>query len=210
MKSKMVLTLSGLILFAVSNIRAQDFRFGILTGFNITSTYISEYTIDNFKYEGDQLDPMAAFNINGVFEYKSPFFLGFSVEPGFIRKGGLNHIDYEGKFQFNYIELPILIDFYISKRLFVSAGPGISYLVKEKYKHKSNSFDIPVSGNKTEISGLIGINYNIIKNIDIGLRYNQGRASYTKKVLLDSGATLFSVDTKEIHHSFQLLVRFKI
>jgi hypothetical protein len=204
MRTKSFLALSGLILFSVLNIRAQDFRFGILSGFNITRTNISEYTISNFTYKGDYLDPMASFNINGYIGYKSRSFWGLSLEPGYIKKGGSNPNNHNSKFHLNYIEMPILVNFYFLKRFYASVGPGISYLINEKFKYKSESEDIPVSGNKFEISGLIGLNYNIIKNIDIGLRYNQGWASINKKM------AIFNVESKEVHQSIQLLLRLKI
>jgi hypothetical protein len=202
MRVKSVLILSGLILFSVVNIKAQDFRFGIISGFNITRTNISEYTISNYTYEGDYLDPMASFNINGVVEYKSAGFWGLSVEPGYIKKGGSLSYNHDTKIHLNYIEMPVLVNLYLSENFYVSVGPGFSYLINEKFKYKSGSENIPVSGNKFEISGLIGLNYNIIKNMDIGLRYNQGWTTINKTM------TLFNVESKEVHQSFQLLVRF--
>jgi hypothetical protein len=204
MRTKSFFTLAALLLFSILNIKAQGFRIGILSGFNITRTNISEYTISNFTYEGDYLAPMASFNINGYIEYKSRSFWGFSIEPGYIKKGGLNPANHDSKIHLNYFEMPMLVNLYISKRFYASVGPGINYLINEKFKYKSGSEDIPVSGNRFEISGLIGLNYIIIKNIDIGLRYNQGWTTITKEM------AFINVESKEIHQSLQLLVRLKI
>ncbi len=208
MKIRSVLTLCIFIVMSVLNVGAQEIRFGILSGFNVTRTNISEYTVSAVSYGKDQKDPMASFNINGYFEYKSAGLWGLAVEPGYIRKGGSNPVNHDGKTCLNYFEVPVLVNLYISERLYVSLGPGVSYLLNVKYHYKSDSYDIPVSGNRYEISGLIGINYDILKNMGIGLRYNQGWATINKRFEDGKGNVLYTMESKEVHQSLQLIVRF--
>ncbi len=79
-----------------------------------------------------------------------------------------------------YLQLPLLVDLYITKKLFVSIGPEFAYLINAKAKSKDQSADIKDWYENTfELSGMIGVNYNIFERFDIGLRYSHG-LTYTK------------------------------
>ena len=83
-------------------------------------------------------------------------------------------------------------------------------MINAKAKTKDNSNDISeFYDNKFELSGLIGINYTINKNVDIGLRYNHG-LTYTSKITwVDSMGNLLD-NSKEYNQYIQLIIRLKI
>ena len=202
-----------LIIFSEGIINAQKFKFGLLVGLDIANAHLT----DKPDIEGDlrMYYPMIAFNANGFIEFKSTGFVGFSTEPGFIQKGGLQKYDKDNKdddvrIQLNYIQIPILVDLYMSNKLFLSIGPELAYMINARAKSKDNSYDISnLYDNEFEISGLIGINYNIIEKIDVGLRYSHG-LSYTMKILWRSGFGDYVGESKDYNQYFQLIVKFRI
>ncbi len=213
MKTKIVCIISGLILFSAFCLKAQNFKFGLLAGVDVSNTLMA----DKPDIEGYSrlYDPMVSFNVNGYIGYKSPGFWGLSLEPGFIRKGGIQRFDKENKdddvkFQLYYIQIPMLVDFYVCNKLFLSVGPEFAYMINATAKSKDYSNDISeYYDNNFEISGMIGINYSFLENFDIGLRYNHG-LSYVSKVTWTDETALLTNESKEYNQYIQIIIRFKI
>jgi len=143
---------------------------------------------------------MISYNANGHFEFRSTGNWGFSLEPGFIQKGGLKSYNHDIRVKRNYIQMPILVDLYILDKLFVSVGPEISYLINPEVNNTLNDF---------ELSGLIGINLSITKNADIGIRYNRGLTYIQEIPRIDVHGNTMGV-AKEINEYVQFIIRLKL
>jgi hypothetical protein len=215
MKTTIRYLFSGIIIlfFLEISINAQSFKYGIVGGFDIVKAYTT-----NSDIRGDELrvyDPMISFNANGYLGYKSTGTWGISIELGFIQKGGVQKYNTETKeddirFQLNYIQIPLLFDLYLTDRFFVSVGPEIAYMINAKAKSIETSNNIRDLYNRNvEFSGLIGLNYNIIKNIDLGIRYNHGISYISRVIFLDTDS---NTDTysNEYNQYIQAFLRFKI
>jgi hypothetical protein len=210
MKIKTILTAFGIILISISSIKAQDFKFGLLAGFDISNTRLTNKP-DNLGHFMD-VDPMITFNLSGYVIHKTTDFWGLSLEPGFMQKGGIKNVDGDKvKFKLNYIHLPSLVDFYLLDKVFVSIGPEFCWMINAKTKSNDHSnYIIDLYDNKFEVSGLVGLNYNIIKQIDVGLRYNHGLTYISKTTWTDEIGNVVGKDSKEYNQYIQLIVRFKI
>jgi len=211
MKKLILLKLTCFILILNTNLYAQEFKFGLVGGLDLANSRLTNKpNIYSRVYY-----PMISFNINGFVGYKSAGFWGISLEPGYIQKGGVQQYNKEDKdddvrFQMNYLQLPLLVDFYLGKKFSISVGPEFAYLISVKVKSKDLSNDISnFYDNNFEISGNIGINYNIHKHFDIGLRYNLG-LTYTTKIIWSEETGIPIDESKEYNQYFQFLVRFKI
>lgn len=209
MITKHILTFFGLILISGLSLSAQDFKFGILTGFDLAKGRLSDSP--DFNDHSLKYDPMSSFNANGYIGYKSGGIWGLSIEPGFIQKGGVQDIsDVNVRFQLNYIQMPVLADVYISDKFFVSIGPELGYMINAKAKSSDYSNDITEIYNKRfEISGIAGVNYSIVKKIDIGLRCSYG-LTYISKITITDEFGNQSGEIKEYNQYLQLIIRFKI
>ena len=213
MKKITIMTFFGMIFISMLNINAQNFKFGVLAGFDIAnSQLINKPDVEGFTR---MYYPMITFNVNGYAGYRSNRYWGFSIEPGFIQKGGVlkNDKDIEDddtRFQANYIQMPILVDFYLTDKFFLSLGPEIACMVNARANSKNLSYDISnFYDHVLELSGLFGINYSIMKNIDLGIRYNHGLTHITKVGFTnETGEPLGEM--KEYNQYFQLIVRCKI
>jgi len=174
----------GFILLSTFGLNAQKIMYGISTGFNVVNRNYSDYDVSS---------PIISCNANAYIGYKSQGYWGLSIEPGFIRKGcNFHYAPYRFKIRDSYLQMPILVNIYFTDKLFLSAGTEIAY-----YTQFLGTYDDLLSyRKKLELSGLIGINYNISKKIDIGLRYNHG-------------ITSISSFSKRYYQYFQILLRIK-
>lgn len=122
-----------------------------------------------------QANPSLSFNINARFSLQKTEVFGITMEPGFIRKG-YSFNGYVGniKIQFNYVQLPILIDLSPSEKITLFVGPEVGYLLSAQSKSGGTSSEITANYNRIELSGIVGVRYQVAENIDIGLRVNRG------------------------------------
>ena len=75
----------------VSSVQSQNISYGVIVGADITNMYLKPVPSSNYN---GMYSPVFSYNMNGFVSYKSNFFLGLSIEPGFIRKGGVQLFDY--------------------------------------------------------------------------------------------------------------------
>ena len=148
-----LLAFSLMLVFA-STVFSQDLKFGFEAGFDVANAQMI-YKPDNFP---KMFYPMIAFNVNGYIGYKSSGFWGLSAEPGYIQKGGRQkYTDGYLRYQFNYIQLPVLAELYITDKIFFSVGPEFGYMINAKVKSGQNSTGITdFYDRRFELSGLAG------------------------------------------------------
>lgn len=70
----------------------------------------------------------------------------------------------------NYIEVPILLQ-YEHKKFVLEIGPGIGYLINSIEQDQYGDIINAIPFYSTEVSGSIGINYQIYKNLGINWRF---------------------------------------
>ncbi|HHB79099.1 MAG TPA: PorT family protein [Saprospiraceae bacterium] len=147
--------------------QAQSFHFGLKGGVDLVTAYSKASNNISFELGHDQ-SPILSYNANFVMEYHGVGKIGFTVEPGFIRKGyGFPNFSSEGihKVYLSYIQVPVLMDYYMSDKFAVSAGMDLGIFVN----HLSNDFY-----ENFELSALIGCKYKLSEHFDLGLRYGHG------------------------------------
>jgi hypothetical protein len=207
MPMRKILTLSILVVFALFsgiNIKAQGFKYGIEAGFDFANIQFKGFNEKDYIL-------MPSYNFNLFAGYQFNKLIGFTIEPGFMQKGGLVK-SWNGNFrvQKNYIQFPLLVDFYITKRLYLSTGPEFAFLMSAQIWSSNWSGSIyDQHDTKFEFSGLIGINYNIYKSFDIAFRYNHGISNF-KRIYMDAHDGSYMGESREYNQYFQLLVRYKI
>ena len=213
MKNRLLLPLTCFLLLLISNLKAQEFKYGLVGGLDVTNiTFINSSNFDNFT---NPYCPMISYNINGYLGYKSSGFWGISIEPGFIQKGGL--IQYviqdnifDVRYQLYYLQIPIYLDLYVTKKMFISFGPEVSYMLGYDSKPNVFSFDnLFFYDYDFELSGSIAFNYNFHKNFDIGLKYNHGITRLDKITWRDAQGNEVGKSTA-YNHYLQAFIRFKI
>jgi hypothetical protein len=199
-----------LVFFAV-NTQAQEFNFGASAGVDVSNIRVS----NTCTYYLVQYDPTLAFNLNGFAAYRSASFWGITAEPGFIRKGAISSVAFaaegdESHLRLNYIQLPLLADFYLTKKLYLSVGPEFAYMVSAKAKDDDDKVDFYSHyDKKIEISGMAAINYTILPKVDIALRYSHGFTTTSEISFTDIYGQPCG-EAKEKNQYLQLMVRARI
>jgi hypothetical protein len=124
----------------------------------------------------------------------------FAVQPElvFSRQGAQLAANSEIKIHYDYVNLPVMMNFYASEKFFLQAGPQIGILVGAKAKYKGDSEDL-----KDQLKGVdlgLGLGAGVeTEKMLIGLRYNLGLTSTSK-----------SSEGSFPNRVFQLSVGFKI
>lgn len=181
MKTKQIPIIVGLVLITLSNSNAQNFNIGIFTGYDVVNILQKPW---DPRADGPPFRPMQSYNLNCFISYKSKNLWGFSVEPGFIQKGGSNGVNNRCRWEFDYLQIPLLVDVYVLHKLSLSAGPEFSYMLNARaanfYPYKTTTDVSSQYNKKFELSGFIGINYMITDDIGLGLGYNHGLTNLIK------------------------------
>lgn len=122
----------------------------------------------------------------GVFG-ELPLSRRFALEADLLysQKGGVEHEPNNGPeiaLRLNYLDLPVLLSFYVTRRFAVQAGPEIGLLLVSR-AHSGNytatvhdvyrSFETGVAG---------GIFYQLPRGFSVGVRYIQGFKPITKEL----------------------------
>lgn len=130
--------------------------------------------------------------------------IGFSFEPGFMVKGTRIEAD-TLDYKFNFLSVPFLFDFYPIKKLKISAGPEIGYLINAKnIVNDTTTIEInDVYDNRLELSGTISASYSISFFANLGVRYNKTFTPLASNDIALKREDLFS-------EYFQIFITLKI
>jgi len=205
---KLTLTTIGLILMPLISLNAQNLDLGIKSGFGIANIYITN--LPGTDTNSDLFSPIMSYSLNGTLNYKSKGLWGFSFEPGFIKKGWFSNIN-EYKIGLQYFQLPILSDFYLSDKFYLSIGPEINFLLNAKNKSSYGTQKITDLNNKFEFSGVVSGAYNISNNLDIGIRYSRGLTQISDKVFwVFDESDDDPAELKDYNQYLQFFIKLKI
>jgi len=174
--------LSCFLLVIIINSNAQEFKYGAEIGLDISKPQFSSYSTSRGCFCGPFANSnyyaLPSANINGYIELKANDIWGISAEPGFISKDGFLKANQSKIKMFafnNYLQLPVLFNLYIKKKLFFSLGMEMSMLMFKFITETPTYFwRYPYQLNSFELSGIIGTGYSINDHFDIGLRYSRG------------------------------------
>ncbi|MET3027602.1 porin family protein [Flavobacterium sp. UW10123] len=172
---KIILSAIAIMAFAFSN--AQETRFGIKGGLNISSIV-----------GGDVRDANAlvGFHIGGLAEihlvekfYIQPELL-FSTQGAKFDNGFGDDLD----IKLNYLNIPVLAKYYIvDKKFSVEAGPQLGFLLSEKW----DNTDFDGDAKSVDFGFNFGAGYSFTDNFSVGLRYTVGLSPIWDDNIDDSG-----------------------
>lgn len=155
---RIILAAIAVMVFGFAN--AQKTRFGVKGGLNLTTFAGGNYW---------DAKSLVGFQVGGFAEIKVIERLSIQPEVLFSTQGAkLDDLDIDSKL--NYINIPVLAKFYVTKQFTVEAGPQIGFLVSAK-----NDGHDAKDGFKSVDTGFnFGAGYNFTENVSVGLRYTVG------------------------------------
>lgn len=162
-----------LLLFFIlfSNLSYSQVSFGMKSGINIATTKnLIAFPKNRVGWYGGGF---AIIPIRNKF-FLQPELLYSSKGFGVNQTNPLNAPN--ATYRLNYLNLPILLGHKIDRKTSVFFGPELGYLISvhQVYRHDDNvdvSKDFPP---KFDVGMNVGLNYKLMKNIGIELRYNYG------------------------------------
>lgn len=156
---KKLLLITMLTVFGFTTMNAQDVEFGAKVGANFGSIYGNNT---------ENIDPITSI-INFGFYAEIPLNEKFSFQPeimysiqGFSVEDDITTL--------NYLNLPLMGKYYVTKNLSIEAGPQLGYLLSAKdevanVKGNFRVFDFGLN---------FGLGYKLNNGLNFGARYNFG------------------------------------
>ena len=200
MKHKLLFIIAiSFLLISNFKVKAQEINYGIKAGSNYSNFKTSNTGRLDFEYkflyhagiyaevsinEKLKIQPELLYSAQGskVFLDESDL-IGGSSNPGDpIISGSKSEL----KYSFNYLLLPIMLEFNFYKGLFIAAGPQSGYLISSKQEliDNSNSYytsqDFNGDFKKFTIDFNFGIGYKFKNGMNVNVRYSLGLNNINK------------------------------
>ena len=178
---KIILTAAAV--FALSFANAQDTKYGVKGGLNMSNVSNAEGS-----------SSLLAFHLGGFAEFKISD--KFAVHPELLYSA--QGAKFDGfNYNLNYINVPVMAKYYVADAFSIEAGPQIGFLMSAKV----DGVDFKEFCKTTDFGLNLGAGYNLNENMSLGLRYSMGLSEIEKEVAVgDSGSK---------NSSFQLSFGYK-
>jgi hypothetical protein len=155
---KKLLVVAAVAVFGLGNVAAQDIKFGAKGGLNF-ATLSGDNTGD--------IEMVTAFNFGLMAEL--PITEKFSFQPELLYSGqgfsaGNNTV------ALNYLNVPLMGKYYLSKGFSLEAGPQIGYLLSAK----NEDVDVKDSFKSVDFGANFGVGYKLENGLNFSARYNLG------------------------------------
>lgn len=156
---KKLLIVSVLTIFGFTNIQAQDIQFGAKLGLNFST--ITGDTPDNAEW--------ITSIINGGIYAEIPLNEKFSFQPEVMYSRQGFSID-EDIISLDYLNVPLMGKYYVTKGLSLEAGPQIGFLLSAK----NDGFNLKDNYKTLDFGLNFGLGYKLDNGLNFGARYNVG------------------------------------
>ncbi|WP_166384868.1 porin family protein [Polaribacter sp. 11A2H] len=160
---KKVLLVTLLTVLSIVNANAQDIEFGVKAGLNFASI-----NGDNTK----DLGTVTSFNFGLMAEI--PFTEKFSIQPELLFSGhgfstGSDTNDFVA---LNYLNIPLMGKYYVTKRLSFEAGPQVGFLLSAT--DDNTKADVKNAYKDLDFGVNLGLGYKLDNGLNFSARYNVG------------------------------------
>ncbi|MDQ6527699.1 porin family protein [Flavobacterium sp. LHD-85] len=155
---KKILLLAVFTVLGFVNINAQEIKFGAKAGLNFAT--ISEDNTENADF-------VTSYNIGIMSEIPLSEKFSFQPEIMYSRQGYSFNNDV---IAMNYLNIPLMGKYYVTKGFSLEAGPQIGFLLSAK----NEKTDVKDSFNTFDFGVNFGLGYKLENGLNFGVRYNLG------------------------------------
>jgi hypothetical protein len=189
----------------------QEFSIGIKPSFIVLNSRLIA-DLSNLPFM--EIKPRLSFGVGlTVSEQINRF--GISLEPRFIVKGynldfGADEISI---YRNNYLSLPLIFSYSPIRNLKLEIGPEFSYLLSSRVNYSLERIFRENESNNLrsfELSLIPGVSYNLIKRLDIGIRYGIGLTPFDKGQFVVNDAPFPPPDYEFTHRYFEFYLNTRI
>lgn len=155
--------LSVIILGLSISMGAQNVKFGLKTGLNISSFTGGELGKNN----------LFGFHVGGFAEFKLNE--KFSLQPELLYSTKGTEVENLVKIKVDYLAIPLMVKYYLSEKFSIEAGPQASFLVNDKAEFDDGSIpDADIDASSFDFGLNAGLGYNFNSDLFTQVRYNYG------------------------------------
>lgn len=172
MKKTFLLAVFAIFGITISANAQEYWNFGIKGGVNFTNM-----TSDGF----DDTNSRTGYNVGLLAEI--PVGDSFSIQPevlystqGTDATRVVAGQSYEGEYQLDYVQVPLIAKIYLVDGLALEAGPSFNFLANEKYDYSGSlGFESETDmASSFEFGGALGASYKFNNGLFLSGRYTQG------------------------------------
>lgn len=162
---KRLLTIT--ILFTISIINAQEFKYGFKGGVNLTGFHTQNGTVSDLV--GYNFGGVLKVNLNKTFDLQGEILL--NTKGGMYRYSNIAIENPEVKL--TYLNMPIFLKLNITNQFHFYAGPEMGILLAKKATLSGEELEVNIESN-FDINALGGLEYQFQNGIFIQTRYSYG------------------------------------
>ena len=207
-----MLVLCTLFLCATVAAQTDKVKIGVKAGLNISSLTSDENELDSSDKTGFTAGIMA----------EIPLTKNFSIQPEVLysqqgMKFSYSDVDvqnshYKSTIGLNYLNIPVMLKYYVVKGLSVQAGPQVGILLKANNKYQDNflgyenheTFNLSDYANGIDTAVNFGLGYQFKNKFYTDLRYT---ISYSD-IFKDASANTYIINSDMKNRVFQITVGY--
>lgn len=209
---KSMLVLCTLFLCATVAAQTDKVKIGVKAGLNISSLTSDENELDSSDKTGFTAGIMA----------EIPLTKNFSIQPEVLysqqgMKFSYSDVDvqnshYKSTIGLNYLNIPVMLKYYVVKGLSVQAGPQVGILLKANNKYQDNflgyenheTFNLSDYANGIDTAVNFGLGYQFKNKFYTDLRYT---ISYSD-IFKDASANTYIINSDMKNRVFQITIGY--
>ena len=177
---KTIIILCTLFLSASAIAQDQKVKLGIKAGLNLATLTFDESELDSSSKAGFTAGVMVEIPMTKKFSIQPEIMYSQQGTKTSFSDSDVTNSNYESTIKLNYLNIPVMLKYYVIEGLSVQAGPQIGILLKTNNKYKDNflgydnqeSFDLKEYSSGIDTSLNVGLGYQFKDKFYTDLRYN--------------------------------------
>ncbi|AOZ98237.1 MULTISPECIES: porin family protein [Flavobacterium] len=196
---KIILSAMAVLAFTITN--AQEVKFGVKVGGNVSSLNVN----------GGEIGDIGVLRFNSIVGVQAGGFAeikvasNFAIQPEVLFSTEGSEFGFEGtdaKINLSYVNVPVMAKYFASEKISLQVGPQIGFLVGAKGKMGDDSTDIKDSFKSINFGVNFGLGYDINEKVLIDFRYNLGLSNIAEEEFMGG-------DSKMKSSAFSLALGYK-
>ena len=177
---KTIIILCTLFLSASAIAQDQKVKLGIKAGLNLAMLTLDKSELDSSSKAGFTAGVMVEIPMTKKFSLQPEIMYSQQGTKTSFSDSDVTNSNYESTIKLNYLNIPVMLKYYVIEGLSVQAGPQIGILLKANNKYKDNflgydnqeSFDLKEYSSGIDTSVNVGLGYQFKDKFYTDLRYN--------------------------------------
>ena len=190
---KYTLILCTLWLGATCMAQNQKVKLGVKAGLNISSLTFDESELNSSGKTGFTAGLMVDIPMAKNFSIQPELLYSEQGVKSSFSDSDVTNSNYNGTIKLNYLNIPVMLKYYVVKGLSLQAGPQIGILLKANNKYQDNflgydnheSFDLKKYSSSIDTSVNLGLGYQFKDKFYADARYNISYSNVFKESDVD-------------------------